>query len=142
MSVKSYSPDKVTIIFGGAIIQGFADGTFVTVARDNPMFNSGTGADGEGFRAKSNDQSGTITITLLQTSLSNDALSALHALDEATGDGVSPFLMKDNSPIGRTICSAETAWIEKYSDVEYAREVTNREWVIKTDKLNMFVGGN
>ncbi len=140
MSVKSYSPDKVQIVFAGEIVSGYSDGTFVTVARDNPSFTSGTGADGEGWRAKSNDKSGTITITLLQTSSSNDAFSALVALDESTGDGVAPFLMKDNS--GRSLYSAETAWIEKPADGGFARGGSDREWVIKTDKLNMFTAGN
>ena len=140
MSVKTYNPADVAIIVAGIPIGGFADGTFITVARDNPAFTNGSGADGEGWRAKSNDKTGTMTLTLLQTSASNDALSALAALDEASGDGVGPFLLKDNS--GRTLVAAETCWVEKVSDSEFARDVTNREWAIKTDSLNTFVGGN
>lgn len=140
MSVKSYNPADVTVIVAGIPVSGFADGTFITAARDNPMYTKGSGADGEGWRAKSNDMTGTITLTLLQTSLSNDALSALAAVDAASGDGVGPFLLKDNS--GRTLISAETCWVAKVADVEFAREVSNREWEIHTDSLNMFVGGN
>lgn len=140
MSVKTYNPADVLLVVAGIPISGYADGTFITCGRDNPSFNSGTGSDGEGWRAKSNDKSGTCTLTLLQTSLSNDALSALSALDEASGDGVGPFLLKDNS--GRTLYEAETCWLEKPADSEFAREQSNREWVIKTDKLIPFVGGN
>jgi len=140
MSVKTYNPADVTLIFAGIPIEGIADGTFINVARDNPSYNKNIGSDGEGVRAKSNDKSGTITLTLMQSSLSNDALSALSILDEASGDGVGPFLMKDNS--GRTLCAAETCWLQKPSDVEFAREATTREWVFETDLLDMFVGGN
>ena len=140
MSVKTYNAADVAIVFAGVPIEGYADGTFVAVARDNPSWNKNIGADGEGVRAKSNDKSGTITLTLMQSSLSNDALSALALLDEASGDGVGPFLMKDNS--GRTICSAETAWIQKPADVSFAREAETREWVFETNLLDMFVGGN
>lgn len=140
MSVKTYNPADVTIIFAGIPVGGFADGTFVTVARDNPSFTSLTGSDGEGARSKSNDKSGTVTITLLQTSESNDALSAVALLDENTGDGVAPLMVVDKS--GRTICAAETAWIEKPADAEFAREISNREWVLKTDNLQMGIGGN
>lgn len=140
MGVKTYNPADVTVIVAGVPVGGFADGTFITAARDNPSYTNGSGADGEGWRAKSNDRTGTITMTLLQTSLSNDALSALSALDEASGDGVGPFLLKDNS--GRTLIAAETCWLEKPADSEFAREVTNREWVVKTDNMNTFIGGN
>jgi len=140
MSVKTYDAGSVSIIFAGIPFEGFADGTFVTVARDNPSFNSLVGSDGEGARAKSNDKSGTITCTLMQTSVTNDLLSGVALLDELVGDGVAPILVKDNS--GRTIASAETAWIEKPADAEFGREISNREWVIKTNSLNMFIGGN
>lgn len=140
MSVKTYNPSDVIAIIAGVEVTGYADGTFITCGRDNPSFTNGTGSSGEGWRAKSNDKSGTCTMTLLQTSESNDALTALVTLDEVSGDGVGPFLLKDNS--GRTLYEAETAWLEKPADSEFAREVTNREWVIKTDNLNVFVGGN
>ena len=140
MAVKTYSPNEVICIVAGIPVSGFADGTFITAARDNPGWTKGSGADGEGWRAKSSDYTGTITLTLLQTSSSNDALSALALTDENSGDGVGPFLLKDNS--GRTLINAETCWIEKIADSEFAREVSNREWAIHTDKLNMFVGGN
>lgn len=140
MSVKTYNAADVSLIFAGVPIEGFADGTFVTVARNNQSWNMQIGSDGEGLRAKSNDKGGTVTITLMQSSLSNDALSALSILDEASGDGVGPFLLKDNS--GRSICSAQTAWIQKPTDVEMAREASTREWVLETDLLTIFAGGN
>lgn len=130
----------MSIIFGAISVEGLGDSTFITAARDNPAFTNGVGADGEGWRAKTNDKSGTITITILQTSASNDELSVAALLDENTGNGVLPFLLKDNS--GRTLINAPTTWIEKFPDTEFATDKTEREWVLKTDQLNMFVGGN
>ena len=140
MGVKTYSAADVSIIVGGIPITGLADGTFVTIVRDNPSFTSLTGSDGEGARAQSSDKSGTITLTLMQTSASNDELSAIEALDELTRDGVVPVMVKDNS--GRTVASAQTAWIEKPADIELGRELSNREWVLKTDNISMNVAGN
>jgi hypothetical protein len=139
-AVKNYDPAEVQVVFAGIKIGGFADGTFVTVARDNPSFNSIVGSDGEGARAKSNDRSATVTVTLVQTSDSNDALSAAMNLDELSGDGVGALMIKDNS--GRTLVQAETAWLEKPADLEFAREITNREWSIKTNELVGLWGGN
>lgn len=140
MSVKSYNAAEVVIIFAGIPMEGLADGTFVTVARNNQAFSLAVGSDGEGARAKSNDKSGTITITLMQNSAANDLLSAIANLDEQSGDGVAPFLMKDLS--GTTLVAAETAWVQKQADVEFAKEITNREWVLESDAIDMFVGGN
>ncbi len=140
MAVKSLDPKKVIIIIGGIQVSGFVDGTFLNIGRINPMFTNGSGADGEGWRSKSNDKTGIATLSLLQTSKSNAELSALALLDEETGNGVVPMLVKDLS--GTSLYSAETVWIEKVPDSGFSREVEGREWVIKTDDLKVFVGGN
>ena len=139
MAVKNYDAKDVTIIWNGIIVEGYADGTFVSVARDNPSFNKIVGSDGEGARAQSNDRSGTITLTLMQTSITNDLFSSAIAVDEQTGDGVGPFLMKDQN--GTTLCEAQTAWLQKPADQTFAREIETREWIIETTDLVIFGGG-
>lgn len=138
--VRTYDPAKVDIIFNGVRITGIAKGTFLTVSRDNPAWASDAGSDGSGYRAKSNDKQATAVVTTHQTSPSNDALSALALLDEATGNGAGPLLVKDRS--GRTLVFAATAWIEKYAEIEMSNVVTNRAWAIKTDNMDVLVGGN
>lgn len=140
MGVKTYDPGAVDLVVVGIPITGYVDGTFINIGRNNPAFTDGTGSQGEGWRAKSNDKSGICTLTLLQTSATNDALSALAALDELSGDGVGALLMKDNS--GRSLYAAETCWVEKLPDSEWARSISGREWIIKTDNLEVLVGGN
>jgi hypothetical protein len=139
MAVKTYDPKRLMITFAGAAIEGFADGTFLTVERRNPSFNLMVGADGEGARARSNDNSGTITLSLIQTSKSNTLLSAFSALDEASGNGVAPFFVKDlNSD---TLLVAATAWVSKPANAEFGKEISNREWTLETDNITLFNGG-
>lgn len=141
MGVKTYNLGAVDMVFAGIPFEGFADGTVITVARDNPAFTSFVGGDGEGARAASNDRSGTVTCVLMQTSATNAALSAIARSDEDSGGAFTgTLLVKDGS--GTSVASAETAWIEKIPDGEYGRELTNRTWVIKTDNLDSFIGGN
>lgn len=140
MTVKTYNPASVTIVVAGIPIEGFADGTFINVARRNPSWNLAIGSDGEGARARSNDNSGTITLTLMQSSASNDLLQQLFNLDENTGDGVGPFLLVDGS--GRTLIDAESCWISTQAEAPFGREIENREWTIETDSLNFNLGGN
>ena len=140
MSLKTFNAQEVVLTVAGIVIGGYDDGTYITIGRDNPSFTSGTGSDGEGWRSKSNDKSGTCTVTLLRSSASNDLLSALSALDEASGDGVGPLLLKDLA--GTSIYESEDCWIEKPADAEFARDKTSREWVFKMTVLIPFAGGN
>ncbi len=143
MGVKTYDASQVAMVFGPIeISDGLADGTFVSIEQNEDSFLLMVGADGEACRAKSNNKSGRVTFTLLQSSLANDLLSATHNLDVASpnGDGIAPLLVKDNS--GRTIVAAEKAWVVRQPTVEFAREVSTREWIIESDALQSVFGGN
>ena len=139
MAFKSYDPLEVAVIVGGHVVQGFADGTFVSVSRANDTFTGTSGASGEYARAKSNDRSGTFTVTLLQTSTSNSVLQGFATADELSNSGTFPVLIKDNN--GADIFSGEICWIQKPSDAEYGKEISEREWIIMTSELIMLHGG-
>ena len=137
--LKTYDPSQVVITVGGAIISGYADGAFITLSRNSDMFSRVAGADGENARVKSSDKSGKVTLTLMQTSDSNDILTGFAAADELANSGVVPFAMKDIS--GRTVALAPRAWVTKLPDSEFGKEAGTREWVLEMDELDMFVGG-
>lgn len=139
MSLRTFDPKEVSIIFGELIIRGFGE-TAISVVRDNPAWQMVIGADGEATRVKSNDRSGTITITLQQSSPSNDDLSTIALADEVSNAGLRPFFMKDN--LGSTIYSAASAYIEQVPEAAYGKTPNERTWVIKTDNLIAFLGGN
>lgn len=138
--VYTYDPKIFSIIVGGKIISGFADGTFIKLERNQQAFQLKMGTDGEGTRAKSNDNSGKITITLMQSSPSNDDLSSFAIADQLANEGVVPVFIKDGS--GRTAASAATAWVQKLPDSEFSNEAQSRAWILETDGLDYFVGGN
>ena len=81
-----------------------------------------------------------MTLTLMQSSVTNALLSANATLDEITGNGVGPFLMIDLS--GTTIVEAESSWIQKRANIEFGRETATREWALASDNINMFAGDN
>jgi hypothetical protein len=142
MAAKVYDAKSVIITFGPILVSGFADGTFVSVDQNEDSFTLQMGTDGEGTRSKSNNKSHTITFTLMQSSDSNDLLSAQHNLDLATpnGDGIGPLFVKDL--LGRATYLAETAWIRKPPTAEFGREAGPREWTLETDNLVRLDGGN
>lgn len=140
MPVRTYDPASVTNIVNGKLITGYSDDSSVTVERMTDTWTDQVGTDGYVTRAKSNDTRGTVTLNLTQTSPSNDDLQALATADEMSDTGAGPFLMRDAS--GRTICSGDTCWITKPPSLEFGRNVTNRQWVIRVANLVIFTGGN
>ena len=142
MPLRTYDPSQVIIVFSGIPISGFADGSFLTVEQNEDSFVLQVGTDGEGTRSKTNNRSGRVTFTLMQSSLANDLLQAQHTLDllSPSGDGIGPLLIKDNS--GRSLFSAEKAWIVRAPTGEFGREATSREWIVESDDLNQSHGGN
>jgi len=140
MPVHTFDPATVIVSIGGTPMSGLADGTFVIVSRDEDIFSKVSGADGEVSRAKSNNRSGSLTLTLMQTSMSNDVLSAIAVLDEISNTGIVPVFVKE---IGTsTILMAGEGWVKKMPDVSYSKEIENREWVLDLAIVNMFEGGN
>jgi hypothetical protein len=134
MSARDYDFKNVTVSAGGQLITGFADGEGVRIAMNKERAALAVGIDGEGARSKFNDDSAQITIILLQTSASNDVLSA-YAKSKET------FIMtvKDNN--GTTIAVAATCWVRSYPEVSFGGEAGNREWVLETDAVDILVGG-
>jgi hypothetical protein len=140
MPVRTYDPKQVSVLVAGVPIGGFADGTAISVIRSNDSYSKVSGADGVMSRAKSNDISGEVTLTLSQTSPSNDYLSSIQSLDSLSGTGVVPVLIQDNS--GRSKYVSGFAWVRKPPDSEFGKEISNREWVLDCADLSFFTGGN
>jgi hypothetical protein len=139
--VKTYDPNNVQIIMGGFPITGYADGSFIEVAYDEDLYSKTVGADGEVSRAKMNNRSATVTITLKQTSATNDELSALYAADQANNAGVVPLFIKEQGT-GRTLVFAQAAWVQKLPNLNYSKDVEDRVWTVATAQLKSFIGGN
>lgn len=127
--VKTYSPDQVKVIVGVAALSGFADGTFVDIEPLGDGVTSEAGADGEVARAMSLDPRHTITVTLQQTSRSNDVLSALHTADKISGgNGTVPVAVTDLR--GTTIFGG-TGWVVKKAKATFSKGLEAREWTIE-----------
>lgn len=138
--LKAYDPALISLVFDNQLITGIQDGTFVEISRDEDSFFLHVGGDGEAARARNSNRAGTIKFTLMQSSPSNDVLSALATLDENTGGGVRPVMVKDNS--GTTVAQGAQAWIQKPADVTFAKEPSEpREWLIRVADLRTVIGG-
>lgn len=140
MSLSTFDPKSVLVSIGGAVMSGFADGEFLSITADNQQFSKVVGADGFTTRVKSNNYNGTLTLTLSQSSPSNDILSGFLNLDRISNLGVVPILIKDMS--GTTTLFSAQAWIQQFPDVSYSNEISNRAWTFDLVDIDIFIGGN
>lgn len=140
-AVKTYDPKSIIVIYGGVPIAGFADGTFVSVSPAGDRFGKGVGADGEVSRNKSNDNTSEVTLTLMQTSISNDYLSGVLNLDKLSNAGKLPLMIKDM--LGTTLLAWSEAWIKTPPTVDMSKETGERAWVLDTGQIDIEnFGGN
>ena len=139
---KFYDADLVTVAIAGIPVSGYADGEFLSITQETDAFSDVVGTDGEVTRSKTKDTRATVSLKLMQTSDSNDLLSALYNTDMSApnGAGVGAFLVRDRS--GRSLYTGDACWIQKAPDVSFDREATSREWTIRVANLLRFDGGN
>lgn len=135
LPLGTYDPKEVSLIFGGQIIEGFADGTFISAERNEDSASFERASQGGGTRTLSRDKSGRITITLQQTSPSNALLQEALNDMEISGGGIRPLLGRDNS--GNDVIAAPKTWVVKPPAMAYGNELSNREWILETDDLDM-----
>ncbi len=134
MATKDYDPLKVAITINGQTVEGFADGTYISVSRNNQSWTVQSGASGETARAKSNDRSGIVELTLMQTSAFNDILSGLFFSDEGElNAGKFVFALIDQN--GNTNLAADQMWVQQPPTVEFGKELGDRVWTLETGSL-------
>ncbi len=133
-------PASLNVMFGTHRLAGWGPGDYVGVVYDVEAFNSLVGVDGLGAWAKNQNLAATVTLTLMQTSDSNDRMSAFHLADRATPNGIQlPFVVREKG--GRTLFTADKARILKIPDTVWSDTVQVRAWQVRSLRLIPFVGG-
>jgi len=139
--VKTYDAKQVVLTWGGIQLSGFPEGSFINIVKSADNVTRKVGADGHVSRSLNADKTYDITITLEGTSVSNDYISGVRILDDATGKGVLPFLMTDLS--GSTVFFAESMWVSKDADVDLSNEISENAWAFQTGQVDEYnIGGN
>lgn len=140
-TIFNYNPDEVYVVIAGLLnAEGFADGTFISLNKDEAPFRSRTTADGVTVRLYRNSQTYTVELTLHIGSPSNDFLTKLWQLDEITGKGKFPILIKDGS--GTDLFFSATSWIEGLPTMVKSTSVDVRTWRIKCASAGVNFGNN
>lgn len=149
--IYTYDPKKITVTVASLgllpvpiryTIEGFAPGTFVTVNQDRDVFEKVECCDGITTRVKRLGTSGTASITLLQSSPSNDDLNVLLDNDEENNSTMILNVFDVWGSLSPTLCFSSIAWIRKKPRVEFGNSTGTREWVFDCDNMEMRIGGS
>ena len=137
----NYCPESVNCLIAGFIpIEGYVDGTFISVDKDEMPYSSVRLPDGTIARKYNNSQTYTITITLHNGAETNNLLTKMWQVDEITQRGKFPLLIKDQS--GSDLLFSTESWIEGIPSLTKSNAIDSRVWVIKSAFATINVGGN
>lgn len=121
--IATYDPKKVIIQVDGEEVYGFAEGTMVSVERNEELFNNQIGTKGEVARAVNRNKTALITVTLQHVSPFVAKIKEWAAQDIAP---VITFGVID--PASYDDLLVAQCWLQKDSTHEWGNEVGNREY--------------
>lgn len=134
---QQYSPKDVVCSWNGIAIEGFAPDSFLRLQRTSPLVTPVVGAGGRVALTRNADKTGTIEIELMQTSLSNQMLSAIQAKQdnmELEEDISSNFVIYD--PSGSVLATGINAWLQELPQIELGRDQNSKTWIFGCEKLD------
>lgn len=134
---QQYSPKDVVCSWNGIAIEGFAPDSFLRLQRTSPLATPVVGAGGQVALTRNADKTGTIEIELMQTSLSNQMLSAIQAKQdnmELEEDISSNFVIYD--PSGSVLATGINAWLQELPQIELGRDQNSKTWIFGCEKLD------
>lgn len=136
-----YSFEDTSVILGGVSIIDFDDGDdVIQIQYNSNLFNTTIGADRGSVDTPILDDSATITLRLLQTSVSNDFLSSI-LVGYRTGT-YTPLPLLVNNSRGNDKFFAANVRILTRPAATYGKTQNAREWVLYAAQLESFFGGS
>lgn len=139
MAVHTLRVRETLNTIGGHKLAGFGDDT-ISIEYQEDQVEVVRGADGEVTRVIHAVDDVQITITLKQSSQSNDFLSALWNADKLTGAGILPWATVDGS--GTTLVAASECFVTKPPKIDYGKSAKDRVWTLHTGPAVVNIGGN
>lgn len=138
--LKHYDAANVLSLYGVLPLSGTAPSGRVTLEFPEG-YGMEVGTDGEVARYKINNETCTVTVPIIQTSKTNDALTALYLADRNVPGGAPlPFTCQDL--LGTSLFSAAGSWIVGPPRVTYVQGIEAREWKFQLAQTAIFIGGN
>jgi hypothetical protein len=136
---QTYSFKHVNVTVGAYKMEGFGEEGGAVITRSEGKFVMTPGADGRVSRSFVASDAGTIAITLMQTSKSNEVLSNLLALDEKTLQAQTTVAVHDT--LGASTYMSNDAWLQGPPEVSMNKGVEEYTWTFDCADLSMYIAG-
>ena len=135
-------PKQFHIVFGGVKMEGFSESTMAKFEFVSESMSDVVGVDGEVSRSPNMDRRATLTVSLMQTSPTNDLLSVIYRAGRAgvNGGDVAAARIEDSN--GRLVIAAPEAWIMDTPKPTWGKTASEYEWVIRLANCEAFFGGH
>ncbi|MBW7452441.1 phage structural protein [Paenibacillus sepulcri] len=118
---KTFDPMNVSVIVAGTYLTGFGE-SMVEAEQSENNYEVKVGAQGDKLRTKTNNNTGTITVTLQATS------PQVAYLDRLANSGqIVPITVINAGPPKETITSVE-AYVNKPAARTYGTDIDDREY--------------
>lgn len=137
--IYSYAAEDVHIVIGGMTLEGYADGSFVSIEAPDELFKSKRTSSGKVVRTRIKNNIYKLRLTLVQTSESNDTLWRLLTIDKKLGDAIFPIFIKDSASATSVI--AAQCWICNFPSIVYSNGLESREWELEFTSEVISVSG-
>jgi hypothetical protein len=147
-SLATFSPNQVAVIITQEStgishrLAGFSEDSIVSIDRNMETFSLYTGSDDSSTRIANVNTSATMTVSLQQTSASNDILSAIYERDRQTLDSSGLFSITVKDLSGRSTYFAAEAYVASPPSSPFANSMQTREWQIHMPNSTILIGGN
>lgn len=139
--LNHFDPKLVVVNFAGQRLLMLAEGQHITAERDEDAYAKTVGTGGDVIRSRNNNRSGSVKLSIMASSPSNDFLSAMARADELGGAGGGGLDIADLN--GTTVVTAPQAWVKKIPGLVVAKDAADmtREWEFDCAELDIFIGG-
>jgi Protein of unknown function (DUF3277) len=136
--LKKYNPRKINGGWNGIPFLGYMDGTFIDIEFAEDAVTTHVGSQGDVSVVLNANRMATVTVTLIQGSPTNEKLSKLVPDARRNSCPTGAFSLTDLN--GTTLVSGKDAFIRKTAKVEFAKNITGRQWVFIIPEADIFVG--
>lgn len=137
-----FDPAQFPIVLGGVQMQGFSESNMCKFEFETESFSDVVGVDGDVTRSKSMDRRAKLTVYLMQTSPTNDLLSAMYNAGRVGTNGGDVVAARVENVNGRLVIAGPEAWIMDTPKPTYGKTAAEYEWVIRIANCEAFFGGN
>lgn len=138
--VTTYAPKDVTLILDDYVVPGIVS---LSLEWTMPPFRLVSGIRGITTRVRNKNTSGVLRVEVLQTSVANDLLNSLVAIDVASGQAKLKVAVKDLS--GRFGIQSNQGYIQIRPNVQFSNSADNRVWeiaLLKIEDIDINGSGN